>query len=165
MLYRTSHFHGINAEFENDLAVFLVLTMIKAHHRSCLSHELLFYTLRKLAAIKYICKAGHPADPHQSKQCLKDSSMTPLHQWKAFQQHRLAMISIPFYLDGQALPYLFHSKLQKPNSLSITNLLSTFNCLKNKLKKVSERHHQFRCGNITSSGSLFYSAKGVFQRL
>lgn len=71
-----------NAEFENYLAV---LTMVKALHHSCVSHELLFHTLKELAAIKYFCKAGHPADLHQSKQCLKDSSMTPLHQWKAFQ--------------------------------------------------------------------------------
>lgn len=51
--------------------------MVKAHHHSCLSHELLFHTLKKLEAIKYFCKAGHPAVPNQSKQCLKDSSMTP----------------------------------------------------------------------------------------
>lgn len=61
-----------------------MLTMVKALHHSCVSHELLFHTLKELAAIKYFRKAGHPADLHQSKQCLKDSSMTPLYQWKAF---------------------------------------------------------------------------------
>lgn len=116
-----------------------VLTMVKALHHSCVSHELLFHTLKELAAIKYFCKAGHPADLHQSKQCLKDSSTTPLPQWKAFPVAQASYDLNPFLSDGQALPYLFHRKLQKPYSWSLTNLLSTLNCLNNKLWRKSPK--------------------------